>query len=72
MYPNRGYGATWWSLVNYLAGKAFITVYGNRSDGLLPTEPDVPFCHDRWVDGSNGSYEGTVSVQVKGLVKQSL
>jgi len=24
------------------------------------------------VDGSNGSYEGTVSVQVKGLVKQSL
>ena len=23
-------------------------------------------------DGSNGSYEGTVSLQVKGLVKQSL
>ena len=24
------------------------------------------------VDGNNGPYEGTVSVQVKGLVKQSL
>jgi hypothetical protein len=35
--------------VNYLAGKAFITVYGNRSDGLLPAERDVPFPHDRQV-----------------------
>ena len=72
LYPNRGYGATWWSLVNYLAGKHFITVYGNRSDGLLPTEQDVPSAMIGGVDGSYPPWEGTVSLQVKGLVKQSL
>jgi len=58
--------------VNYLAGKPFITVYDNRSDGLLPTEQDEPFLMTGGVDGSCPVYEGTLSLQVKGLVKQSL
>ena len=72
LYPNRGYGATWWSLVNYLAGIPFITVYDNRSDDLLPKEQDVPSLMTGGVDGSCPAYEGTLSLQVKGLVKQSL
>ena len=71
MYPNPGYGTTPRPLVNYLTGKPFITVYGNRSDSLSPTERDTPFNHDRRGDGRCPLWEGTLSLQVKGLVKQS-